>query len=663
MSLIHVLDDNTINKIAAGEVVERPASVIKELIENAMDAGANRIEVEIMAGGTSFMRVTDNGKGMSMEDAKLAILRHATSKIREVGDLNTIGTLGFRGEALPTIASVSRFTMLTRQKGDDLGTRVDISGGKTPDIIETGCGLGTTIKVEDLFFNTPARKKFLKTNHTEGSKINDFIVKLALSRPDIEFHFINNNKVSVVTPGNDNLFDTIQAIYGANVADSLLALSLDSEEVKISGYITKPSLLKSSRGWQTYIVNGRIIQNRAIAKAIDNAYKSLIPKSGFPLAVLKIEVPQRTIDVNVHPQKSEMKFEDEGLIFKAVYKAVLDAIRPASDRGLGEVAAVVEKPRPNYTMEPMHFVPATEPVRQVSADRSHDSAPRTIYEAVHRPASQPSIGFADAQAELRQARQTHYPAPEPQERVAEGAKDFGAADKSTLTSQTDKSNLTSQADRSDLGQDGAAAPQADCEAQALLDAEGTIIPIGQVDLTYIIAQDAKGLYLIDQHAAHERILFDKLSAMADGIPSQQLLVHQLLTFDRKEAALVEENKELFAKLGFHMEPAGDLDYRLMEVPADVPVSEAEDIIREILTGLNEMHETTAKEIRQHCLATTACRAAIKAGEELNLRQMQILLEELSHTPFPYTCPHGRPTILKFSSEDLAKMFKRTGFGF
>ena len=664
MSLIHVLDDNTINKIAAGEVVERPASVIKELIENAMDAGANRIEVEIMAGGTSFMRVTDNGKGMSMEDAKLAILRHATSKIREVGDLNTIGTLGFRGEALPTIASVSRFTMLTRQKGDDLGTRVDISGGKTPDIIETGCGLGTTIKVEDLFFNTPARKKFLKTNHTEGSKINDFIVKLALSRPDIEFHFINNNKVSVVTPGSDNLFDTIQAIYGANVADSLLALTLESEEVKISGYITKPSMLKSSRGWQTCIVNGRIIQNRAIAKAIDNAYKSLIPKSGFPLAVLKIEVPQRTIDVNVHPQKSEMKFEDEGLIFKAVYKAVLDAIRPASDRGLGEVAAVVEKPRPNYTMEPMHFVPATEPARPVStAAYSRDSAPRTIYEAVHRSASQPSISFATAQAELQQARQTHYPAVESQETVAEGTKSFGTSDQSMLTSQADKSELTGQIDLSTADQNGENAPQADGDGQALLDADGTIIPIGQVDLTYIIAQDAKGLYLIDQHAAHERILFDKLSAMADGIPSQQLLVHQLLTFDRKEAALVEENKELFAKLGFHMESAGDLDYRLMEVPADVPVSEAEDIIREILTGLNEMHETTAKEIRQHCLATTACRAAIKAGEELNLRQMQILLEELSHTPFPYTCPHGRPTILKFSSEDLAKMFKRTGFGF
>ena len=661
MSLIHVLDDNTINKIAAGEVVERPASVIKELVENAMDAGANRIEVEIMAGGTSFMRVTDNGKGMSMEDAKLAILRHATSKIREVGDLNTIGTLGFRGEALPTIASVSRFTMLTRQMGDDLGTRVDISGGKTPDIIETGCGLGTTIKVEDLFFNTPARKKFLKTNHTESSKINDFIVKLALSRPDIEFRFINNNKVSVVTPGKDNLFDTILAIYGANVADSLLALNFESDEVKITGYITKPSMLKSSRGWQTYIVNGRIIQNRAIAKAIDNAYKSLIPKSGFPLAVLKIEVPQRTIDVNVHPQKSEMKFEDESLIFKAVYKSVLDAIRPASDRALGEVAAVVERPRPSYTMEPMHFVPAAETTEQaVTAKRSLDSAPRTIYEAVHRPVSSSSIGFADVQAELQQERQVHYPATPVPETIAENTNRFGDIDQPDLTSQPDQSKLTGQTDLP--AAEDSAALQAN-DAESLLDAEGTIIPIGQIDLTYIVAQDAKGLYLIDQHAAHERILFDKLSAMADGIPSQQLLVHQLLTFDRKEAAMVEENKELFAKLGFHMESAGDLDYRLMEVPADVPISEAEDIIREILTGLNEMHETTAKEIRQHCLATTACRAAIKAGEELNLRQMQILLEELSHTPFPYTCPHGRPTILKFSSEDLAKMFKRTGFGF
>ena len=647
MSLIHVLDDNTINKIAAGEVVERPASVIKELIENAIDAGADRIEVEIMAGGTSFMRVTDNGKGMSLEDAKLAILRHATSKIQAVSDLNTIGTLGFRGEALPTIASVSRFTLLTRQAGDDLGTRVDISGGKTPDIQETGCGLGTTIKVEDLFFNTPARKKFLKTTHTEGSKINDFIVKLALSRPDIEFHFINNNKVSVVTPGNGNLFDTIGAVYGANVMDSLLALTLDREDVKISGFITKPSMLKSSRSWQTYIVNSRIIQNRAIAKAIDNAYRSLIPKSGFPLAVLHIEVPQRTIDVNVHPQKSEMKFEDESHIFKAVYKAVLDAIRP-SGQNLNEVAAVVEKPQAQYVMEPMHFVPASAPIAPVSipaaervrtagTDFGRSSAPQTIYEAVRRPAGSSGLSFTEAQAELRKERAIHE-----------------------WSGKTAEPAATPADAQTDLAA-GIVAESA--AAEGILASEGSIIPIGQVDLTYIIAQDLKGLYIVDQHAAHERILFDKLSAMADGIPSQQLLVHQLLSFDEKESGLVEENKDLFAKLGFQMEACGDKEYRLIEVPADVPLSEAEDIIREILTALGEMHETTAKEIRQACLATTACRAAIKAGEELNLRQMEILLEELSHTAFPYTCPHGRPTILKFSTEDLAKMFKRTGFGF
>lgn len=656
MTMIHVLDDNTINKIAAGEVVERPASVIKELVENAMDAGATRIEVEIMAGGTSFMRVTDNGRGMSTEDAHLAILRHATSKIREVGDLNTVGTLGFRGEALPTIASVSRFTLLTRREGDDLGTRVTITGGKESDFIEAGCNIGTTVKVEDLFFNTPARKKFLKTNHTEGSRINDFIVKLALSRPDIEFHFINNNKMSVVTPGTGNLYDTIQAIYGGKTADSLLGLTLEDEDIKISGYITKPSMLKSSRAWQTYIVNSRIIQNRAIAKAIDNAYKSLIPKSGFPLAVLCIEVPQRTIDVNVHPQKSELKFEDESRVFKAVYKAVLDAIRPAG-RGLGEVAAVVEKPEQHVTMEPMQFVPATEPLaepiipqwpqaeaRPAGQPAVQRAQPKTIYEAVHRTApisARTMAGFSAAQQSLRE------------ERGAAAMPDSSVLDHPGMVAESSAPAMKS-------GADAEASP---CQEGEVLQYDGSVVPIGQVDLTYIIAQDAKGLYIVDQHAAHERILFDKFSAMAGDIPSQQLLVHQILSFDQKESDLVEAHQELFASLGFHMEMSGNQEFRLIEVPADVPVSEAEDIIREILTNLMDMHETTAKEIRQACLATTACRAAIKAGEELSFRQMQIILDALAHTAFPYTCPHGRPTILKFSSEELAKIFKRTGFGF
>ena len=619
MSTIHVLDDSTINKIAAGEVVERPASVVKELVENSIDAGAKKIEVEIMAGGTSFLRVTDDGKGMTEEDARLAILRHATSKIREAADLQTIGTLGFRGEALPTIASVSRFSMKTRPQGADLGTEVAIAGGKTPDIHATGASLGTTIKVEDLFFNTPARKKFLKTNHTEAAHISDFITKLALSHPEIAFRFINNNKMALVTPGSGKLYDAIRAIYGKNVSDSLLALALENpdEGLRITGYITKPSMLKSTRGWQTFIVNGRIIQSRAIAKAIDNAYKSMVPKSGYPMAVLCLDVPPRTVDVNVHPQKSEMKFEDESLIFKAVYKATLDAVRPAQDLGLQRVAAVVDHPSVQMTQEPMHFVPATAPMPRPASVASYQ--PRTPYEAVHTSAI---AEFQKAQEIVQSSRATVYPEKkEPKECVAEHP----------LEEQDEQMS------------------------------EGSIIPIGQVDRTYIIAQDAKGLYIVDQHAAHERILFDKFSAEADGIPSQQLLVHQTLTFDAGDAALIEQNADLFVHLGFRMEAAGPRDYRLTEVPADIPVAEAEDIIREILTNLHDLHAASAAELRKHALATTACRAAIKAGEELNFQQMQIILDELSRTAYPFTCPHGRPTILKFSTDDLAKMFKRTGF--
>ena len=561
MSTIHVLDDSTINKIAAGEVVERPASVVKELVENSIDAGAKKIEVEIMAGGTSFLRVTDDGKGMTEEDARLAILRHATSKIREAADLQTIGTLGFRGEALPTIASVSRFSMKTRPQGADLGTEVVITGGKEPDIHAAGASLGTTIKVEDLFFNTPARKKFLKTNHTEAAHISDFITKLALSHPEIAFRFINNNKMALVTPGSGKLYDAIRAIYGKNVSDSLLALALENpdEGLRITGYITKPSMLKSTRGWQTFIVNGRIIQSRAIAKAIDNAYKSMVPKSGYPMAVLCLDVPPRTVDVNVHPQKSEMKFEDESLIFKAVYKATLDAVRPAQDLGLQRVAAVVDRPSVQMTQEPMHFVPATAPAPRPAGSTGY--APRTPYEAVHQggfagtgafgapaggfvPQGSGAVSFAEAQKEIAASRATHYPA---YNETAQNVAEAGAGQSGTA--------MAAAVNAANTSADAAQADAAIATENAML-SEGAVIPIGQVDRTYIIAQDAKGLYIVDQHAAHERILFDKFSAEADGIPSQQLLVHQMLTFDAGDAALIEQNADLFAHLGFRMEAAG-----------------------------------------------------------------------------------------------------------
>ena len=621
MTRIHVLDDTTINKIAAGEVVERPASVVKELVENAMDAGATAVEVEIMGGGTSFIRVTDNGRGMTGEDARAAILRHATSKIAAASDLETIATLGFRGEALPTIASVSHFSLLTRQAADDLGTRVDISGGGTPMIEDAGCAVGTSVRVEDLFFNTPARKKFLKTNATEAGKISDYVIRLALSRPDIAFRFINNNRMTIMTAGDGDLARTIGSIYGGDAASALIPLDFydDAADIRITGYISKPSLIRSSRAWQTYIVNGRTIQNRAIAKAIDNVYRSLVPKMGFPLAVIVITVPQRTIDVNVHPQKTEMKFEDEGRIFKAVYKAVLDAIRGAAGETT-RIAAAVEKPKFHYEAVPLDVStpsasPVSAPARGYAAPPPH---PQTVHEAVQ---------WAGAHVDLRTAQ--------------DAVQEARAQERAALS-------------------DVPSAPQA---AQGDdISMEERMLPIGQVDLTYIIAQSAATLYIIDQHAAHERILFDCFSAQTDGIPSQQMLVHAILSFDAHEAQYIEENAELFDRLGFHLEAAGERTYRLTETPADVPTEEAEGIIREILASLGDLHTATPANLREAGIATMACRAAIKAGEELSIRQMEILLEELRATPFPFTCPHGRPTILKFGTHDLAKMFKRTGFG-
>ena len=648
MSFVHVLDDNTINKIAAGEVVERPASVIKELVENAIDAHADRIEVEITAGGTSFMRVSDNGIGMSRQDAELAILRHATSKIVKVDDLLTIGTLGFRGEALPSIASVSRFTLTTRQAGDELGTEIKISGGSLPEIGETGCGIGTTIRVEDLFFNTPARKKFLKTNNTEGGKINEFIVKLAISNPQIAFKLINNNKMAVSTPGNGDLKDTLQSIYGGTVGSALLPLEFEDEDIRLSGFVTKPSAIRSSRSWQTFIVNGRIIANRAIARAIDNAYHALIPKTGYPLVALNIQVPQNTIDVNVHPQKSEMKFEDESRVFKAVYKAVLDAIRPKDEvrqlGQLGNMAAGVEQAEIDR-----HVAHGMQEILLEAKDVERASAAPARYVPVYEERRQAAMQWREAAARMEVPKTAEHPEPEPQpvfvpEAEAETVHEMVSVPvpemKHVPESVSVPEPIPVENDR-----------EQSCR----------MVPIGQVDNTYIIAQDADGLYIVDQHAAHERILFDRFSARAGEIPVQQLLVHLMLDFSSHEAEIIENNLAMLKELGFGLEPAGPNQFRLTEVPADVPSGEAEDFIREILASLEELHKPSAAELRQAAIATASCKAAIKAGFKLNFRQMEILLAELNDTAMPYTCPHGRPTIIKFSTDELAKMFKRTGF--
>lgn len=643
MTSIHILDDITVDKIAAGEVVERPASVIKELVENSIDAHADKIEVEILAGGTSFMRVTDNGDGMDNQNARLAILRHATSKIKQVDDLMSIDTLGFRGEALPSIASVSRFNLITRRPQDDLGTTIKLTGGRIDEIEDMGCNIGTTIKVEDLFFNVPARKKFLKTTTTEANKINDFIIKLALSKPNIAFKLINNNKIAITTPGNGSLYDAIECIYGTKVSEELLPIEAITDDIKVTGFISKPAIIRSSRSWQTFVINGRVVNSRIISKAIDNAYHSLLPKSGYPFVILNIEINKRTIDINVHPQKAEIKFEDESLLFKTIYHAVLEAVKPSDNQALSDFAIPV-------TDKALH-IEKTVP-EQINMDLS-ENMPSTSANSFKQnsinhisPLKNNTTPLTADLNKFRQARETLHPnlSNHHSNTIQETAiQDYQT--NTTTKPQTDI-NISSSENLTD------------CSTQLLKEAVN-LTPIGQIDTGFIVAQGPNGgMYIIDQHAAHERILYDKFAKQTERIPVQPLLMHLFLDVNNSELTLIEENQQILYDLGFNVELAGQNQIRLKEVPADIKPQESEDIFREILISLSQLHTPTPQEIRHSCLAMTACKAAIKAGDILNITQMKIILNELAQTTLPYTCPHGRPTIIKFSTYDLEKMFKR-----
>ena len=649
MSKVKKLDSDTINKIAAGEVVERPASVVKELVENAIDAGASRIEVEINNGGKSLIRVTDNGCGMSSDDAALAICRHATSKIVSVEDLTDIATLGFRGEALPTIMSVSKFKMYTRPELDELGTCVSASASLDKVIYETGCAVGTTIQVEDLFFNTPARKKFLKTSNTEGAKIHDFVVKLALSRPNITFKFINGKRNAICTPGNGSLSDTLISIYGLDLSESLLEIKFvdkNDKDFTISGFISKPNLLKSYRTWQTFIVNGRIINNRLISRAVDDAFRSMIPKSGYPLAVLNISLRSDSIDVNVHPQKTEIRFEDEGIVYRAVYSAIKHALEDKSD--VDDIETEVAQKLDNVAARPLAF---TSRPSSKSFDLSDTKSLLTNYKLHSQNIMNDTIFKRDDTSSVSQNNSDNFIAKHDEDSSITEVNSNASIAQSYTTSYVTKNDTSSSIAQENLDSSIAEHFQ--------------LSPIGQVDRCYIIASNEHDLFIVDQHAAHERILFDKFSSYTNQVPAQQLLIHQFIKFDQNEALIIEQNLELFSSLGFSMIPSGNDEFRLTECPVDLANGDAPDTLREILCNLpansSQAPDQIAINIRQAFVATTACRAAIKAGQELSLRQMQILLDQLAKTAHPFTCPHGRPTIIKFSSHDLAKLFKRTGF--
>lgn len=669
---VRLLDTNTANQIAAGEVVEKPASVVKELVENALDAGADKIEVTIFAGGTEYIRVTDNGCGMSEADAKMAVLRHATSKLTKAEDLLSLNTLGFRGEALPSIASVSNFTLLTRPQSEEFATSVHIDGGENTEVTASGGSTGTTVIVENLFFNVPARRKFLKTVSTEGRYISELLTRLALSRPDVRFKLVNNDKEVLSTPGDGDLEHAIRALYGKNVAENLLEVSLNDPKVRVSGFIGKPTLLKGTRQWQTFFVNGRCIGSKMLSKAMDHAYQSQIPKSGFPFAVINLKVDTASVDVNVHPQKSEIKFSDDSLIYKAMYKALTDALTKPMSAQKTQVTLLPDselnvfvKPQLQAVSVPVAPAPQPKPAYQ-PPQPVFKSGAEQIFKTPERKEEQP----APASESLLVPGQ---PAPIVKKEQGEQQAMWQPFDDFAQTAATvsyskgyQEPVLEVHEARSEFAkpQPAEAAPAANRETIAFTDTDSgmdTIWPIGQVDKTFIIAQSETTLYLIDQHAAHERILYDKLVASHEQIPSQQLLMPLYVDMAADDIALIEEHRDEFLALGVDAASAGESLLRVSSLPADIKADAAEDFINAISKILREMRNVNGSDLRQEVLHMTACKAAIKAGQLLNMRQMRQLIIDLCNTTHPFTCPHGRPCMIEIDSNQLYKMFKRTGF--
>lgn len=671
MATIHVLDETTINKIAAGEVVERPASVIKELIENSIDASATNIEVEIGDGGVAYMRITDNGIGMTEEDARLAILRHATSKIQHVEDLFDIASLGFRGEALASIASVSHFSLTTRKDDSDLGTRITVDGGTFTDCIPYGAAPGTTIEIRDLFYNTPARRKFLKTERTESSKIQDIVGKLALSNPHISFKLIIDDRVAIITPGNGNIGDTVAALYGYKTKDDIFTVAYESDSIYIDGVVSKPTLLKSTRIWQTIIVNNRVISDKTIMKAIDNAYHALLPKNGHPLVVLNITVPAEMVDINVHPRKSEVKFSDDKIIFKAVYHGILNALNnPLHERYERESSSYI-----NGTV--------TNGSDFNTNNRDSNSSSSSDGNCTYNSYRTPSVVEDEMQSAEHIATAVDY------DKVFGGRRTKGYEVMRSETTQfveklktkgyTPPAPKATYEQSSFVDESFDSVPTAytsyttediekfkslsndirDGEVEERTIQNSGFLPMGQVASCYILAKKGDDLYIIDQHAAHERVRYDKLCKSSEAIPMQSILVPQYSEATDDEMNLVEEEREILLDLGFDVELGGPTKIKLVGAPVDLVESKAFEILQYVFSYLHDHQQPTKAQLRHEMLAYASCRGAIKAGHNLNMYQMTTLIEDLFSTDKPYVCPHGRPTIIKFTPDELGKLFLRS----
>ena len=696
---IAVLDQNTIDKIAAGEVVERPSSVVKELVENAIDAGATAITVEITDGGKKLIRITDNGSGMDAEQVPLAFLRHATSKIEKVEDLTHIASLGFRGEALSSIAAVSQVELITKTPSGISGTRYVIEGGKEQSLEEMGAPEGTTFLIRNLFYNTPARSKFLKSDMTEAGYINTLMEQLALSHPEISFKYIQNRQVKLSSSGNYSVKDVIYSVYGREIAKALLDVSYENDFMKIEGFVGKPEISRGNRTFENYYINGRYVKNKIITKAIEDGYKGLVMQHKFPFVSLRIEMDGNDLDVNVHPAKREVRFARETEVYTAIYETVRKVLThreliPQVSVGKDEPTSRTEQIKPGNIPEPFEVKRRQEMYGHPNRTANIASHAAPTASEVRSTASVPSIPYnkpTNGTASYGSAETAHNSSADKYKRVDSlrenpvyGSQPFTKEEEEmfsgTLKDGRNENSVAETADYEVISEKPAesAPPEVDNEPiksqeqeppkQLELFEERLLAPesrsrhrlIGQLFDTYWLVQFEDNFYIIDQHAAHEKVYYERFvkQFQSQNIQSQYVSPPLIVSLSLEEENLLKANKKYFRDFGFEIEPFGGREYSISAVPSSLLGMTEEELFLEMLDHLTADGSKDAFELFTARLATMACKAAVKGNHSMSPQEADKLIDELLTLENPYNCPHGRPTIIAMSKTEIEKKFKR-----
>ena len=641
---IQILSPHLADLIAAGEVVERPASVVKELVENAFDAGARTVTVELRGGGATYLRVTDDGCGMTPEDAGIAFLRHATSKLHDAQGLEAIGTMGFRGEALAAISAVSHITLTTRRRGAPGGTHMTLDAGEIQDMYETGCPEGTTMIVRDLFYNTPARRKFLKTDRAEGAACAAAALRCALGRPDVSVRCIRDGEELFFSPGDNKLDSCVYSLLGRELAKTLLPCESEVDGVRVHGFISSPAAGRGSRAQQHFFCNGRWIKSAALQAALEQAYRNTLLVGRFPACVLYVELSCAAVDVNVHPAKTEVKFSHERAVFDAVYYGARAALE-AEKEPVATLSKTAAKPEPAPKADP--FVPAAPKAAPAAAQHPPaPAAPTFVPARTYAPAApaEEAVSFrsptASAFAAPRVTPPPVFPAPT---RTAPAAQPVPEP--------------VVQGVQTALEPEPAEQETPSPLARAVPPETPPARLIGEAMHTYILVEKGDTLILIDKHAAHERINFDRLRQNPADIPSQTLLEPLPFTPDASDTEVLQQHGDTLAELGFTLEPFGRSDYILRGVPAQIDAGDALPALEEICAQLRHGAHTDAQAVRDEVLKTVACKAAIKAGWQTEPEELLRLADAVCAGEVKY-CPHGRPVAVTLTRRELDKLFKR-----